>query len=57
MSNTPIQLTVDLNKVLEQINQNLDAIQKDITDLKIGQTRLEAELKGDLKNLEGEVKG
>ena len=52
MTTTPIQVSTDLSQVLGQINQNLketnqklDALQKDVTDIKIGQVRLEAEIK------------
>jgi uncharacterized protein (DUF849 family) len=75
MSQTPVTVTYSLESVLEQINQKLDRLdekfeakldnlQKDVTDIKIGQTRLEgkletleAELKGEIKALEAEVKG
>ena len=60
-------IETSLEKVLDQINQNLketnqklDALQKDVTDIKVGQVRLEAELKGEIKALDerltGEVK-
>lgn len=53
MTNTPIQVTTDLSQILSQINQKLDNIQKDISDLKqkdiadlkIGQAKNETELK------------
>jgi hypothetical protein len=55
-------IETDLGKILDQINQNLkdtnqklDALQKDVTDIKIVQVRFEAEVKGDLKVLQGEV--
>lgn len=45
-------IETSLEKVLDQINQNLketnqklDALQKDVTDIKVGQVRLEAEVK------------
>ncbi|MCZ8039647.1 MAG: hypothetical protein EWV53_06985 [Microcystis panniformis Mp_MB_F_20051200_S9] len=54
-------IETDLGKILDQINQNLketnqklDALQKDVTDMKIVQVRFEAEVKGDLKALQGE---
>ncbi|NJO94214.1 MAG: hemolytic enterotoxin [Hydrococcus sp. RM1_1_31] len=64
MSNTPIQIATDLSQVLERIEQKidkldekfetkLDTLQKDITDLKVGQTKLE----GELKALEAKVDG
>ena len=59
MSNTPIQITTDLSEVLGKINQKLDNLQKDVTDLKIGQARLESDvssLKEDVKELKGSSK-
>ncbi len=59
MSNTPIQVTTDLSEVLGTINQKLDNLQKDVTDLKIGQARLESDvssLKEDVKELKGSSK-
>lgn len=48
MSQTPITVTYSLEEVLGEIkqsikdvNQKLDNIQKDVTDLKVGQARLE----------------
>jgi hypothetical protein len=57
MSQTPITVTYSLEEILGQINQKLDVLQKDVTDIKIGQIKLEAELKGEIKALETEVKG
>ena len=59
MSNTPIQVTTDLSQVLGQINQKLDNLQKDVTDLKVGQASLEGNvstLKEDVKDLKGSTK-
>ena len=59
MSNTPIKVTTDLSEVLGQINQKLDNLQKDVTDLKVGQARLEGNvstLKEDVKDLKGSTK-
>lgn len=59
MANTPIQVTTDLSRVLEQINQKLDNLQKDVNELKIGQTKIETEissLKEDVKDLKGSQK-
>jgi hypothetical protein len=54
-------IETDLGKILDQINQNLketnqklDALQKDVTEIRIVQVRFEAEVKGDLKVLQGE---
>jgi predicted nuclease with TOPRIM domain len=59
MTNTPIQVTTDLSKVLERIETKLDNLQKDVNDLKIGQTKLETEIssvKEDVKDLKGSQK-
>jgi chromosome segregation ATPase len=55
-------IETDLGKILDQINQNLketnqklDALQKDVTEIKIAQARFESEIKGDLKALQVEV--
>ncbi|MGK7877959.1 MAG: hypothetical protein AB4426_33020 [Xenococcaceae cyanobacterium] len=75
MSQTPLTVTYSLEEVLGQINHKLDRIdekfetkldtlQQDVTEIKIGQAklegeikRLEIELKGEIKTLEAEVKG
>ncbi|AUS99659.1 hypothetical protein CLI64_04240 [Nostoc sp. CENA543] len=57
MSQTPVNITYSLEEILGQINQKLDTLQKDVTEIKIGQAKMEAELKGDIKALEAELKG
>ncbi|HIK08106.1 MAG TPA: shikimate dehydrogenase [Trichormus sp. M33_DOE_039] len=57
MSQNPINVTYSLEEILGQINQKLDTLQKDVTEIKIGQVKLEAEIKGDIKSLETELKG
>jgi uncharacterized protein Yka (UPF0111/DUF47 family) len=57
MSQTPVTVTYSLEEVLKQINQKLDNLQKDVTDIKMGQAKLEAELKGEIKTLETKVDG
>ena len=64
MSQTPVTVTYSLEEVLGQINQKLDNLQKDVTEIKIGQTRLEGEvktfeteLKGDIKTFETAIEG
>lgn len=59
-----ITIEQDLKEILTKIDQRLENIQSDITDIKIGQARLEGEikrvegeLKGDIKRVEGELKG
>ncbi len=60
MTQTPVTVTYTLEEVLGQISQKLDrmdtkfeTLQKDIVEIKVGQTRLE----GELKALETEVRG
>lgn len=68
MSQSPINVTYSLEEVLKQINQkldNLDAkfttkidnLQKDVTDIKIAQAKMEAEIRGDIKALDEKVNG
>jgi predicted nuclease with TOPRIM domain len=64
MTQSPVTVTYSLEEILGQINQKLDNLQKDVTDIKIGQTRLEGEvktletdLKGRIDKLEAELKG
>ena len=59
-----VTIEQDLKEILLKIDQRLEKMQGDITDLKIGQTRLEGEikrvegeLKGEIKRVEGELKG
>lgn len=49
MSN--IQIESDLKDILNKFDQKLDNIQKDVTELKIGQT----EIKGDIKRLDSDI--
>ena len=49
MDNPVIQ--TDIAEVLGQINQKLDKLSEDVTDLKVGQ----AEIKGDIKALDTKV--
>ncbi|MEA5511262.1 hypothetical protein VB715_15930 [Crocosphaera sp. UHCC 0190] len=60
----PVIVTYSLEEVLKElkqeikdVNTKLNTIQKDVTDLKIGQVRLEEKLTGDIKALDTEVKG
>jgi hypothetical protein len=60
MSQTPITITYSIEEILGEIQKSLAKIQEDITELKIGQVRLENELKGEIKavdlKLSGEIK-
>lgn len=57
MSQSPIAVTYSLEEVLSQINQKLDNLQKDVTDIKVGQARLEAKLEGVEQKLEAKIDG
>jgi predicted nuclease with TOPRIM domain len=64
MTQNPTIVSYTLEEVLGQINQKLDRLQEDITDLKTEQTKLQGEfqafkteIKGDLKSLGTELKG
>ena len=61
-------IETDLSKILERIEQNfvdfrketsqkLDNLAEDVTDIKVGQARLEAELKGEIKALDERLTG
>ncbi|NES24251.1 MAG: DUF4164 domain-containing protein [Symploca sp. SIO3E6] len=47
----------DVDDKFENVNDKFDSLQKEIVEIKIGQVRLESELKGDIKTLETELKG
>jgi uncharacterized protein (DUF849 family) len=64
MTQTPIAVTYTLEEILGQINQNLADInqkiaklQEDVNELKIGQVRIENELKGEIKVLDTKIEG
>ena len=64
MTQTPITVTYSLEEILGQINQNLANInqkiaklQEDVNELKIGQVRIENELKGEIKVLDTKIDG
>ena len=59
MSQTPITITYSLEEIikemngkLDKLNNKFDELQKDVNDLKIGQTRLEEKFTGEMKTLE-----
>jgi hypothetical protein len=54
MSNTPIQVTTDLNQVLAQINTKLDKIDERLNKLEVGQARLEEKMDGLGKRFESQ---
>jgi predicted nuclease with TOPRIM domain len=51
------QISTDLGKILEQINQKLDNVQKDMTDLKVSNARLEEKLSGQINSLDEKLSG
>ena len=57
MTQTPMTVTYTLEEILGQIQKTLANIQEDITEFKIGQVRLENELKGEIKALDAKVEG
>jgi phosphoribosylcarboxyaminoimidazole (NCAIR) mutase len=54
MSNTPIQISTDLGKILERIEDKLENLQKDVTDIKVGQARLEEKVEGLAKRIDNQ---
>ena len=48
-----VTIEQDLKEILAKIDQKLDGIQKDIVDLKVGQT----EIKGEIKSLGERING
>jgi predicted nuclease with TOPRIM domain len=48
-----VQIETDLKDILGKIDQKLDNLQKDITELKIGQTRLEGKIEANSTKIEG----
>jgi hypothetical protein len=67
MTQTPINITYSLEEILarldqkidsnqKEINQRFDKIESDITDLKVGQARLEVEVKTELTGIKEDIK-
>ncbi|GBF79869.1 hypothetical protein [Aphanothece sacrum] len=50
-----ITIEQDLKEVLTSINQKLDNLQKDVTDIKIEIATLQGEVRGNLKSLDEKV--
>ncbi|MEL4893989.1 hypothetical protein [Crocosphaera sp. Alani8] len=50
--NEPTTVTYDLTDILKRIENKLDTMQKDLTDLKVGQARLEEKVDGLGKRLD-----
>ena len=52
-------IETDLGKILERIEQKLDGIREDVTEIKVGQARLEERMtavEGEVKDLKDEIK-
>jgi peptidoglycan hydrolase CwlO-like protein len=47
-----VQIETDLKDILSKIDSKLDNLQKDVTDLKIGQTRLEGKIETNSSKIE-----
>ncbi|NER96194.1 MAG: Bdr protein [Symploca sp. SIO1B1] len=47
----------DVDKKFDNVQDKFEELQKEIVEIKIGQVRLENELKGDIKRIESELKG
>lgn len=48
-----VQIETDLKDILGKIDQKLDNLQKDVTELKIGQTKLEGKIEANSTKIEG----
>lgn len=47
----------DIDAKFEAVDAKFEKLQGNMTEIKVGQVRLESELKGEIKALEAEVKG
>ncbi|ACK68637.1 hypothetical protein PCC7424_0167 [Gloeothece citriformis PCC 7424] len=59
MSQSPVNVTYSIEEVLKQINQKLDKLPEDVTDLKVGQAKMESKLEAvenDIKEIKGSQK-
>ncbi|AFZ11886.1 hypothetical protein Cri9333_0971 [Crinalium epipsammum PCC 9333] len=52
-----ITIESDLKEILTKIDQKLDTLSRDVTDLKVGQARLEEKVDGLEKRLESKLDG
>jgi hypothetical protein len=52
-----ITIESDLKEILTKIDQKLDTLSRDVTDLKVGQARLEEKVDGLEKRLESNLDG
>ncbi|ACB52872.1 hypothetical protein cce_3524 [Crocosphaera subtropica ATCC 51142] len=50
--NEPVTVTYDLAEILKRIEDKIDTLQKDVTELKVGQARLEEKVDGLGKRLD-----
>jgi predicted nuclease with TOPRIM domain len=52
-----VTIESDLKEILTKIDQKLDTLSRDVTDLKVGQARLEEKVDGLEKRLESKLDG
>ena len=57
MSQESMSVTYSLEDILKQINQKLDNLQKEMTEIKIELVETRGELKGKIKALDEKVEG
>lgn len=56
MSQTPITVTYSLEEVLGQINQKLDHLQKDVTEIGVRLVKVETKLDTEIEVLKTDIK-
>jgi uncharacterized protein (DUF849 family) len=52
-----ITIESDLKEILTRLEQKIDNVQKDVSDLKLTTTKMEVEIKGEIKTLEASLRG
>ncbi|NJK48981.1 hypothetical protein HC931_13085 [Candidatus Gracilibacteria bacterium] len=52
-----ITIESDLKEILTRLEQKIDNVQKDVSDLKLSTTKMEVEIKGEIKTLEASLRG
>ncbi len=56
MSQTPVTVTYSLEEVLGQINQKLDHLQKDVTEISIRLVKVETKLDTEIEVIKTDIK-
>jgi Haemolysin XhlA len=56
MSQTPVTVTYSLEEVLGQINQKLDRLQKDVTEISIRLVKVETKLDSEIEVIKTDIK-